>query len=372
MRSLSRASCPGARAEAPIAPGSISLPFLQIGDSDGVRAGDPLTVVGFPGIGGNTVSISSGQVSGFLGDARLGDRAWIKTDAVVSQGNSGGLAANNADQLVGLPTRANPEDTGGYSLVRPIALVQPMIDDALAGRPSLDSRYSVPSPGTEQFTFDTWTEPVQDCQAGIPVTSYPSGVREIRALFDYAGVVDGEDLLIQLSVDGEPALRGIVQFPAGTTGTENCYAAYASIDRGFPDAVYTFDLFVGPTLRQVGSATTVVGAATASPGAVGGSTVFGRVIDVDSGQPIPGAVVFVLKPGTDPAAWARSPDSAALVSYGQAGADGRFQLPGLTGGTSYPVIVLAEGYHGVMGGIGPVPEGESDLASDIRLLRAGP
>lgn len=357
---------------APVAPGSLSLPFLQIGDSDVVRAGDPLTVVGFPGIGGNTVSISSGQVSGFLGDPRLGDRAWIKTDAVVSQGNSGGLAANSADELVGLPTMANPEDTGGYSLVRPIALVQPMIDDALAGRPSLDSRYSVPSTGSEQFTFDTWTEPVDNCQAGIPVTSYPSGVREIRALFDYTGVVDGEDLLIQLSVDGEPALRGIVQFPAGTTGAEGCYAAYASIDRGFPDAVYTFDLFVGPTLRQVASATTAVGAADATPGAAGGSTVFGRIIDVDSGQPIAGAMVFVLKPGTDPAAWARSPDGTVLVSFGESGADGRFALRALTGGLSYPVLVVADGYHAVTGGIGPVPEGESDLASDVRLLRAGP
>ena len=34
--------------------------------SDSLHAGDPLTVVGFPGIGGDTISLSSGRVSGFL------------------------------------------------------------------------------------------------------------------------------------------------------------------------------------------------------------------------------------------------------------------------------------------------------------------
>ena len=354
----------------PIAPGSLNLPFLQIGDSDVVRAGDALTVVGFPGIGGNTVSLSSGQVSGFLGDPRLGDRAWIKTDAVVSQGNSGGLAANDADELVGLPTMANPEDTGGYSLVRPIALVRPMVDDALAGRPSLDSRYTVPSSGTEQVTFNTWIQDFTSCVAITSVSSYPSGTRQIMALFNHTGVANGQDVIFQWSVNGEVAARLAGQFSADASAG-GCIAPSIGLDRGLPDGTYTVDLFVGPTLRPVASATTAVGAPAPS-GAEGGSTVSGRVVDVDSGQPIGGAVIFVLRPGTDPAAWARSPDTLALVSYGQSGADGRFALLGLTAGTSYPVIVVADGYHAVSGGIGPVPEGESDLASDVRLLRAGP
>jgi putative serine protease PepD len=357
---------------APVSPGSLSLPFLPIGDSDTMRVGDPLTVVGFPGIGGDTISLSSGQLSGFLGDPRLGERAWIKTDAVVSQGNSGGLAANVAGELVGLPTMANPDDTGGYSLVRPIALVRPMIDDAAAGRPSLDSRYSVASTGTEQFTFDTWSQPVDDCQDGIPVTSYPSGAREIRALFDYTGVVDGEDLLVQMSIDGEPVLRGLFQFPAGTTGAAGCYAAFAGLDRGLPDGVYTFDLFIGPMVRPVASATTAVGAAAVAPGSAGGSSLAGRVVDVDSGQPVGGAVVFLLTPGTDPIAWLQGPDASRIVGYGQTGADGRFIVAGLTAGTTYPAVVAAEGYHPTTGQVGPIGEGQRELNEDVPLLRAGP
>lgn len=356
---------------APVAPGSLSLPFLPMGNSNALGIGDDLTAVGYPAIGGNTISLSSGRVSGFLGDPRLGDRAWIKTDAVAGQGISGGLAANAAEELIGLPTLGNAEDTGGYSLVRPIALIRPMVDDAIAGRPSLDSRYAVASTGTEAFTFGTWSEAVADCASPAPVSSYPSGAREIMAIFEFSGVADGEDLLGQWSINGEPVLRGIFQFPAGTAGTSGCYREALSHDRGLPDGVYTVDLFVGATLRPVASATTAVGAATASSGE-GASTVSGRVVDVDSGQPVAGAVVFVLKPGTDPAAWARSPDAAVLVSYAESGADGRFALRALTAGTSYPVIVVADGYHAVTGGIGPVPQGQSDLAADVRLLRAGP
>jgi serine protease Do len=356
----------------PVAPGTLALPFLQIGDSDVVRAGDPLTVVGFPGIGGDTISLSSGQISGFLGDPRLGDRAWLKTDAVVSQGNSGGLAANNADELVGLPTMVNPDDTGGYSLVRPIALVRPMIDDALAGRPSLDSRYTVASTGTEQYTFDTWTDSVTaECGPGTRLETYPSGAREVIAVFNYTGVADGEDRATQWSVDGNLIGRTLSQFPADASAG-GCIATSLSHDRGLPDGVYKIEVFVGPTLRPIAVATTAVGAASAPSSAEGASTVSGRVVDVDSGQPIAGAVVFVLRPGTDPAAWAQAPDTTALVSYGQSGPDGRFRLVALTAGAMYPVIVVADGYHAVSGGIGPVPDGDSNLASDVQLLRAGP
>jgi len=357
---------------APVAPGSLNLPFLPMGDSEVLSVGDDLTIVGYPGIGLDTISLSAGKLSGFLGDPRIGDRAWMKTDAVISQGNSGGLAANDAGELVGLPTWVLGEDLGGYSFIRPISLIRPMVDDALAGRPSLDSRYSVASPGTEAFTFNTWSQPVSDCQSPAPVSTYPSGTRQITAVFAYTGVADGEDLLGQWSINGEPALRGIFQFPSGVSGIDGCYMDTLSLDRGLPDGTYTLDLFVGATLRPVSSATTAIGSASVPSGSEGASTVSGRVVDVDSGQPIAGAVIFVLKPGTDPAAWAQAPDASKLVSYGQSGADGRFQLRALTAGISYPVIVVADGYHAVTGGIGPVPQGQSDLASDVRLLRAGP
>ncbi|MDQ2965239.1 MAG: serine protease, partial [Chloroflexota bacterium] len=245
---------------APVAPGSLNLTFLPMGDSDALGIGDRLTAVGFPSIGLDTISQSGGGVSGFLGDLRISDRAWIKTDA--GQGISGGLVANAAGELIGLPTLGIPEDTGDSTLVRPIAYIRPMVEDALAGQPSFDSRYAVASTGSEQFVFTTWSEPVSDCTAPVPVSTYPTGTRAVMAVFGYASLTDGVDLLGRWSIDGEPVLSGTFQFPAGTTGTDGCYLDQLGTDRGLPDGTYTLDLFVGATLRPVASATTAVGAAS--------------------------------------------------------------------------------------------------------------
>ena len=83
-----------------------SIPPIPIADSDAVQIGDDLQILGYPGIGGETITYTSGEVSGFTGDATFGNRAWIKTDATIAGGNSGGLAANVRGELVGVPTQA--------------------------------------------------------------------------------------------------------------------------------------------------------------------------------------------------------------------------------------------------------------------------
>ena len=177
----------------PLSGAALTLPTVPIGTSDTLHAGDPLTVVGFPGIGGNTISLSSGRVSGFLSDDRIGSRAWIKTDAVISSGNSGGLAANEAGSIIGIPTRAR-EDVGGYSWVRPIALVMPLVDAAKAGRRSVDSKYVVGGTGRESMTVDTWTDSGAVCPPQTRLNNYPSGTTNIMASVKHTGFASGEDV----------------------------------------------------------------------------------------------------------------------------------------------------------------------------------
>ena len=43
----------------------LKLPFVPCGDSDEIELGDELSIFGFPGIGGETVTFTSGNVSGF-------------------------------------------------------------------------------------------------------------------------------------------------------------------------------------------------------------------------------------------------------------------------------------------------------------------
>lgn len=89
-----------------------ALEPVPVADSDEIEIGEELIILGYPAIGLDTITFTSGRVSGFTGDPTLGDRAWIKTDATISGGNSGGLAANSRGELVGVPTQAAAGELG--------------------------------------------------------------------------------------------------------------------------------------------------------------------------------------------------------------------------------------------------------------------
>ena len=93
-------------------PKSFTFPSIEIGDSRKIKTLDDLFIVGFPEKGGLTVTVNPGVVEGkdILGN-------WIKTDARVIHGNSGGAAVNSEGKLVGIPTKVvadvQPVDTNG-------------------------------------------------------------------------------------------------------------------------------------------------------------------------------------------------------------------------------------------------------------------
>lgn len=108
------------------------LPTIPIGDSDGLRTGDDVTILGFPGISQSQgVSITTGVISTFVSDPALGDRAEIDTDARIAPGNSGGLAINNQAEIIGVPSaffaqRGVPIVSGR---IRPINVIADLISD---------------------------------------------------------------------------------------------------------------------------------------------------------------------------------------------------------------------------------------------------
>ena len=76
---------------------------------------DRITVWGYPVLGGSTVSVTSGYVSGFsVSDVSEEDSVvhYIKTDTEISPGNSGGASFNDSFAFIGVPTRAHPGELG--------------------------------------------------------------------------------------------------------------------------------------------------------------------------------------------------------------------------------------------------------------------
>ncbi len=112
-------------------PADLVFPTIPIGDSDTMRIGDPIAILGFPGLGGDTPTFTRGTVSGFLPDNSIDQElGWIKTDAEVNRGNSGGMAINVKGELIGIPTMAavDTEVTGKISEIRPINLAKVVTD----------------------------------------------------------------------------------------------------------------------------------------------------------------------------------------------------------------------------------------------------
>jgi len=144
---------------------SLNLPHVPLGDSDQLNLGDALTILGYPGIGGDTVTLTRGEVSGFTSQPDYGQRAFIKTSATIAGGNSGGLAVDSSGQLIGVPTQLGyggddqyvdcrvladtnrdgfVDDfdscvpTGGFiNALRPVALAMPLIEAAQRGEVSI-------------------------------------------------------------------------------------------------------------------------------------------------------------------------------------------------------------------------------------------
>jgi rhodanese-related sulfurtransferase len=89
-----------------------NLPTLPLGNSDRVQLGQPLHLLGFPGVvlyhdlldkrSAVEASVTSGRISSIKLDAR--GAPVIQTDAAASWGNSGGPAINEQGEVVGILT----------------------------------------------------------------------------------------------------------------------------------------------------------------------------------------------------------------------------------------------------------------------------
>ncbi|HHY64494.1 MAG TPA: trypsin-like serine protease, partial [Clostridiaceae bacterium] len=73
-------------------PADLNLVPAKLADSDLVELGDEISILGYPGVGGETITYTAGRVSGFIDEDNDSVIDWIKTDAVVNHGNSGGTA----------------------------------------------------------------------------------------------------------------------------------------------------------------------------------------------------------------------------------------------------------------------------------------
>lgn len=91
----------------------------------GIEMDEKVNVVGFPVIGGKTITSTQGQISGY--EEKEGTK-FLKIDAKIDQGNSGGTVKDEKGNFVGIPSFLKSNyDTLGYII--PLDAVQSFINE---------------------------------------------------------------------------------------------------------------------------------------------------------------------------------------------------------------------------------------------------
>ncbi len=180
------------------------LPTIPLGDSDTLRQGQELLVLGYPGgVGTEEVSVTRGIV----GAVRSG---WFQTDATMLPGNSGGPVVDRQGRVVGLAAFGTGQffKIGGVvaiNAVRPMAASALTADGARAREVAISGRefvapmvlgrrktlrQTVEAPGARPAVSETVSEvtQVQDLAGAVlAVVRSPQG-REDRQLLDADGL----------------------------------------------------------------------------------------------------------------------------------------------------------------------------------------
>jgi S1-C subfamily serine protease len=107
-----------------------------LGDSSTVKRGDPLWLLGHPGIDlsgavtSQSMIVTSASMTGERRDLSVESRSWLKTDALMPHGTAGGPVFNSDGELVGIAAQIGYNATVPVSHVRPLQLATQVIVEA--------------------------------------------------------------------------------------------------------------------------------------------------------------------------------------------------------------------------------------------------
>ncbi|MFA6466320.1 MAG: serine protease [Patescibacteria group bacterium] len=99
--------------------------YLNLASVDNTEVNDTAIVMGYPGIGGGTITITRGIISG---KEEKFNKKWIKTDAVLSFGSSGGAAIDSQGNVIGLVNASHSDYVSSLGYLINIASINTWIN----------------------------------------------------------------------------------------------------------------------------------------------------------------------------------------------------------------------------------------------------
>ena len=379
----------------------LKLPAVPLGDSDALELGDTLSIFGFPGIGGETVTFTSGAVSGFGSEKGVDERrAWIKTDATIAGGNSGGTAVNEAGQLIGIPTQAaagsgiqpvdarpvvdttgdgrvdeqdTPMSIGGFiNGLRPVNLAKPLLSKAgvkiVAGAQPAVAPSTVPSkpapskpapaapapskpapaaptpskpvPGRTGLKFTPLVFSGRVTNDGRPVQAaefLPSGSKELYAITEFEGMKDGTVWSVVWALNQKTIAQQQDKWTDGQRGRKVLRLATA---KGLPDGEYHLAITVQNQIVTEGRVTVGRYAKQVD------TQLSGTVVDQQTGKGIADALVIALQPAVRVQDFVKQQRKEMAFTTARSDKQGRFTFEQrLPRGQAYGLVVVARGYR---------------------------
>jgi len=231
--------------------------------------GAQLDILGYPAIGGETITLTTGRVSGFLSQDGVEERrAWVKTDATAAPGNSGGAALDENGNLVGVPTRANTDVGGSINRVRPVNLAEDVIARARSGefvaRGQRTRPVATPQAGAIFISNIIFARDVtEDGELVDIVDEFPAGITDLVFAFDYAGMEQGIEWVDTWYVDG--VLDERLSGPRPPWDLEENGSAWATLEFEDPLPTGEYQLEISVKGESVATATTYVGRSAVGP-----------------------------------------------------------------------------------------------------------
>ena len=370
---------------------NLNLPSVQVGDSDQLELADVIAIFGYPGIGGETVTFTSGAVSGFSRSKKVSGRAWIKTDATIAGGNSGGTAVDGVGRLIGIPTQAaagdnispvdarpvvdtnrdgridhrdTPMAIGGFiNGLRPINLAKPLLRKAGVKVTGAGSRSRVPmeqvqrsparptrrasgggnatapAPRRTGVSVDNLVfsaRVTRDARPVNPSELLPSGIKNIYATFQFSGMRKGTRWSQIWAHNGKKILDKAEKWQGGKASRQ---VVTLSNGRGIPDG--TYHLAITARGKVVAEGQITVGKRMEDSD----TQVTGQIVDARRGRGIKDALVIALKPNVRVMDFIKYQNKNLAYTTARSDRKGNFRFSKqLPKGQAYGLVVVARGY----------------------------
>jgi len=270
-------------------PNRLPISTIKLGDSDLMEQGDTLNLVGYPGISGKAITLSTGQINSLDDQNRDGQMDAFVHNASSSGGSSGGPGLNDDGEQIGVHygSVSDPNSAARFARMTMINIALPYIQRAIGLAGAQVGQVPEPGPQTAPTLPGTSATPPRGTTPAAPAPAPPA----------------------------PPA-------PSGTMPTA---------PRG------------STTTRPASPASPASPAPSADP-----TSLVGTIVDADTKRPVGSAAFLVLQPGVSVAmfdAATGKAEEAMVLALATTDTKGMFQTPAVfEPGAAYQLVVGANGY----------------------------